>query len=55
MRRVLRIGGMIVIEDGDLATATSVPATALDAFASSSLPWAAAWRYYSITSNLITW
>ena len=34
MRRVLRIGGMLVIEDGDLATATSVPATALNAFAS---------------------
>ena len=33
MRRVLKPGGMIVIEDGDLATATSLPPTALDAFA----------------------
>ena len=34
MRRVLKPGGVIVVEDGDLATATSVPLTALDAFAS---------------------
>jgi ubiquinone/menaquinone biosynthesis C-methylase UbiE len=33
MRRVLKPGGMIVVEDGDLATATSLPPTALDAFA----------------------
>jgi len=33
MRRVLKPGGVIVIEDGDLATATSLPPTALDAFA----------------------
>jgi SAM-dependent methyltransferase len=33
MRRVLRPGGILVIEDGDLASAASVPATALNAFA----------------------
>jgi ubiquinone/menaquinone biosynthesis C-methylase UbiE len=33
MRSVLKPGGLLVIEDGDLATATSVPSTALDAFA----------------------
>jgi SAM-dependent methyltransferase len=33
MRRVLKPGGIIVVEDGDLASAASVPATALDAFA----------------------
>jgi ubiquinone/menaquinone biosynthesis C-methylase UbiE len=33
MRRVLRPGGILVIEDGDLASATSVPPTALNAFA----------------------
>jgi SAM-dependent methyltransferase len=33
MRRVLKPGGIIVIEDGDLASASSVPATALNAFA----------------------
>jgi len=33
MRRVLRTGGIIVIEDGDLASAESVPGTALNAFA----------------------
>jgi SAM-dependent methyltransferase len=33
MRRVLKPGGLIVVEDGDLATATSVPAGALDACA----------------------
>jgi ubiquinone/menaquinone biosynthesis C-methylase UbiE len=33
MRRVLKPGGILVIEDGDLATATSVPPTALNAFA----------------------
>jgi SAM-dependent methyltransferase len=33
MRAVLKPGGIIVIEDGDLASATSVPHTALDAFA----------------------
>jgi ubiquinone/menaquinone biosynthesis C-methylase UbiE len=33
MRRVLRPGGILVIEDGDLASAASVPPTALNAFA----------------------
>jgi ubiquinone/menaquinone biosynthesis C-methylase UbiE len=33
MRRVLKPGGILVVEDGDLATATSVPPTALDSFA----------------------
>jgi SAM-dependent methyltransferase len=33
MRDVLRPGGLLVVEDGDLATATSLPPTALDAFA----------------------
>ena len=33
MRSVLKPGGVIVVEDGDLATATSLPPTALDAFA----------------------
>jgi len=33
MARVLKPGGTIVVEDGDLATATSLPRTALDAFA----------------------
>jgi SAM-dependent methyltransferase len=33
MWRVLKPGGMLVVEDGDLATACSVPPTALDAFA----------------------
>ena len=33
MRRVLRPGGILVIEDGDIASATSVPRTALNAFA----------------------
>src|SRR5436190_8482748 len=33
MRDVLRPGGIVLIEDGDLASATSIPATALDAFA----------------------
>ena len=33
MRRVLRPDGIIVVEDGDLASAASVPPTALDAFA----------------------
>jgi ubiquinone/menaquinone biosynthesis C-methylase UbiE len=33
MYSVLKPGGMIVVEDGDLATATSLPPTALDAFA----------------------
>src|SRR4051794_5137172 len=33
MRRVLRPGGLLVIEDGDLATAESLPPTALNAFA----------------------
>jgi SAM-dependent methyltransferase len=33
MWRVLKPGGIIVIEDGDLASARSVPPTALDAFA----------------------
>jgi SAM-dependent methyltransferase len=33
MREVLRPGGIIVVEDGDLASAMSVPPTAIDAFA----------------------
>ena len=33
MRDVLRPGGILVVEDGDLASATSVPPTATDAFA----------------------
>jgi len=33
MREVLRPGGIVVVEDGDLATATSVPPSAMDAFA----------------------
>jgi SAM-dependent methyltransferase len=33
MRAVLRPGGILVVEDGDLASATSVPPTATDAFA----------------------
>jgi ubiquinone/menaquinone biosynthesis C-methylase UbiE len=33
MRRVLRPGGLLVIEDGDLASAASIPATALNSFA----------------------
>jgi SAM-dependent methyltransferase len=33
MREVLRPGGILVVEDGDLATATSVPPSAMDAFA----------------------
>jgi SAM-dependent methyltransferase len=33
MKAVLRPGGILVVEDGDLATATSVPPTAMDAFA----------------------
>ena len=33
MRDVLKPGGVLVIEDGDLASATSVPPTALNAFA----------------------
>lgn len=33
MRRVLKPGGILVVEDGDLASATSVPPTALNAFA----------------------
>ena len=33
MRRVLKPGGILVIEDGDLASAHSVPPTALNAFA----------------------
>jgi SAM-dependent methyltransferase len=33
MRDVLRPGGLLVVEDGDIATATSVPPTALNAFA----------------------
>ncbi len=33
MRDVLRPGGILVVEDGDLASATSVPRTAIDAFA----------------------
>ena len=33
MRALLRPGGILVVEDGDLASATSEPPTALDAFA----------------------
>jgi SAM-dependent methyltransferase len=33
MRDVLKPGGILVVEDGDLASAASVPSTALDAFA----------------------
>jgi SAM-dependent methyltransferase len=33
MRDVLRPGGILVVEDGDIASATSVPRTPLDAFA----------------------
>jgi hypothetical protein len=33
MRAVLKPGGILVVEDGDLASAASVPPTALDAFA----------------------
>jgi SAM-dependent methyltransferase len=33
MRDLLRPGGIIVVEDGDLASATSIPRTAVDAFA----------------------
>jgi ubiquinone/menaquinone biosynthesis C-methylase UbiE len=33
MREVLRPGGIIVVEDGDLASAESIPPTAIDAFA----------------------
>lgn len=33
MRDVLRPGGIIVVEDGDLASAESIPPTAIDAFA----------------------
>jgi SAM-dependent methyltransferase len=33
MRAVLRPGGILVVEDGDLASATSMPPTATDAFA----------------------
>ena len=33
MRAVLKPGGLLVVEDGDLASAASVPSTALDAFA----------------------
>jgi SAM-dependent methyltransferase len=33
MRAVLKPGGMLVVEDGDLASATSVPRSAMDAFA----------------------
>jgi SAM-dependent methyltransferase len=33
MRRVLRPGGILVVEDGDLRSATSVPPSAMDAFA----------------------
>lgn len=33
MRDVLRPGGIIVVEDGDLASATSIPPSAMDAFA----------------------
>jgi len=34
MRRVLKPGGILVVEDGDLASAESVPPTAINAFAS---------------------
>ncbi|MFL6463229.1 MAG: methyltransferase domain-containing protein [Bryobacteraceae bacterium] len=33
MKAVLRPGGILVVEDGDLASATSIPPTAMDAFA----------------------
>lgn len=33
MRAVLKPGGILVVEDGDLASATSIPPTAMDAFA----------------------
>jgi SAM-dependent methyltransferase len=33
MREVLRPGGIIVVEDGDLASAESIPPSAIDAFA----------------------
>jgi SAM-dependent methyltransferase len=33
MARVLKPGGILLVEDGDLASACSIPATALDAFA----------------------
>jgi SAM-dependent methyltransferase len=33
MRRVLRRGGILVVEDGDLASAGSIPPTALNSFA----------------------
>lgn len=33
MRDILKPGGLLVVEDGDLATATSLPPTALNAFA----------------------
>jgi len=33
MREVLKPGGILVVEDGDLASAGSIPATALNAFA----------------------
>jgi SAM-dependent methyltransferase len=33
MHEVLKPGGILVVEDGDLATATSIPPSALDAFA----------------------
>lgn len=33
MRDLLRPGGVLVVEDGDLTSATSIPPTALDAFA----------------------
>jgi SAM-dependent methyltransferase len=33
MWRVLKPGGILLVEDGDLASASSVPPTALDAFA----------------------
>jgi ubiquinone/menaquinone biosynthesis C-methylase UbiE len=33
MREVLKPGGLLVVEDGDLASAVSIPATALNAFA----------------------
>src|SRR5262249_30205375 len=33
MRDVLKPGGLLVVEDGDLATTTSVPPSALNAFA----------------------
>jgi hypothetical protein len=33
MREVLRPGGILVVEDGDLSTASSIPPSAMDAFA----------------------